>query len=83
MIALQCFPLHRTVLMAAGLAGALQLHSTSRIWPQGGNSQRASLNQEFSIKPIRFSQLVCLGLSLSRLCVYMRSSAVWKPENGL
>lgn len=54
MITLLCSPLHRTVLMAVGLAGELLLHSTSRVWPQDGNSQCATLNQGFTIKPIRF-----------------------------
>lgn len=45
LIALQCFPLHRTVLMAAGLAGELG---------SGLRMGTASLDQEFSTKPIRF-----------------------------
>lgn len=45
LIALQCFPLHRTVLMAAGLAGELG---------SGLRMGIVSLDQEFSTKPIRF-----------------------------
>lgn len=54
LITLQRFPLHRTTPTPAGLAGELLLHGTGRIWPLDAKSQRATLNQELGVKPIRF-----------------------------